>query len=74
MTLDSLPYRFLQWLVFLSVALHHLEEGLAAKAYFPKVKDLLRERVSATVPAAVPSLEQFYIALAVATLVPSCSP
>jgi hypothetical protein len=70
MTLDSLSYRFSQWLVFLCVALHNLEEGLAAKDYFPKVKALLRDRVPATVLASVPSLEQFYIALAGATLVP----
>jgi hypothetical protein len=70
MILASLSYRSLQWLVFLCVALHNLEEGLAAKAYFPKVKDLLRDSVPATVLAAVPSLGQFYIALAGATLVP----
>jgi zinc transporter ZupT len=70
MTFERLPYRFLQWLVFLCVALHNLEEGLAAKAYFPKVKDLLRNRVPAAVLASIPSLEQFYIALVGATLVP----
>jgi uncharacterized protein with HXXEE motif len=63
-------YRSLQWLVFLCVALHNLEEGLAAKAYFPRVTELLRERVPPTLLAAVPSLEQFYIALVGATLVP----
>jgi hypothetical protein len=70
MVLNRLSYRSLQWLVFLCVALHNLEEGLAAKAYFPKVKDLLRERVPATMLASVPSLGQFYIALAGATLLP----
>jgi hypothetical protein len=70
MTPDNLSYRHLQWLVFLSVALHNLEEGLGAQAYFPKVKDLLRARVPATVFSSVPGPEQFYMALAGATLLP----
>ena len=69
MILDKLSYKSLQWLVFLCVVLHNLEEGLAAKAYFPKVRDLLSERVPMAM-AVVPSLEQFYIALAGATLLP----
>jgi hypothetical protein len=70
MVLKRLSYRSLQWLVFLCVALHNLEEGVAAKAYFPKVKDLLRERVPATMLASIPRVGQFYIALAGATLLP----
>ena len=70
MVLDRLSYRFLQWLVLFCVAVHNLEEGLTAKAYFPKVKELLRERVPAIMLASMPSPEQFYIALAGATLLP----
>lgn len=69
-TLDNVPYRALQWLVFACVALHNLEEGLAAKAYFPKVRDFLSGHLPATTLAAVPDLETFYIALVGATLVP----
>lgn len=70
MTLDSLSYKSLQWMVFLCVVLHNLEEGLTAKAYFPKAKALMSGRVPATVLSSVPSLEQFYIALAGATFLP----
>jgi hypothetical protein len=70
MILDRLSYRGLQWLVVFCVALHNLEEGFAAEAYFPRVKDLLRQHVPATMLASIPGLEQFYIALAGATLVP----
>lgn len=70
MTPDSIPYKSLQWLVFLCVALHNLEEGLAAKALLPRVNDLVRGRVPATVLASTPGLEQVYLALAGATLVP----
>lgn len=70
MKLDRIPYRTLQWLVVACVALHNLEEGLAAKAYFPKVTELLRGRVPAPLLAAMPGLEQFYIALVGATVIP----
>jgi hypothetical protein len=69
-TLDRIPYRALQWLLILCVALHNLEEGLAAKVYFPKVQELLKGRVPATMLASMPGLEQFYVALVGATLVP----
>ena len=70
MARDRLSYKLLQWLVFVCVVLHNLEEGLAAGAYFPKVKELLRERVPAALLASVPGPEQFYIALTGATLLP----
>jgi Protein of unknown function with HXXEE motif len=70
MTLDRIPYRVAQWLVFVCVALHNLEEGLAAKTYLPKLHELVRGRVPATVLAALPSVDTFYIALTGATLVP----
>ena len=70
MTFDKLPYRFLQWLLFLCVALHNLEEGVAAKSYLPRVHNLLRQHVPATLLGVVPTLDRFYIALLGATLVP----
>lgn len=70
MKLDSMSYRSLQWLVWLCVVLHNAEEGIAARAYLPKVRDLLRGRVPPRVLDAIPGLEQFYIGLVGATLVP----
>jgi hypothetical protein len=70
MILDNLSYRSLQWLVCLFLALHNLEEGVTARAYFPKIDALLDERVPASLLALRPTLTGFYIALAGATIFP----
>lgn len=63
-------YKTLQWLLWVCVAAHNLEEGLTAEAYFPKVEALLADRVPASVVELMPTLQVFYIGLIAATLVP----
>lgn len=70
MALESLSYKSLQWLVFVFLALHNLEEGLTASAYIPKVKNLLGGRAPGGLLASLPAPGQFYAALIGATLLP----
>jgi hypothetical protein len=56
--------------VWVCAAAHNLEEGLTAEAYLPEVKALLGGRTPASMAALVPGLQQFYIALIGATLIP----
>ena len=71
MILDNLSYRSLQWLVIVFLALHNLEEALTAGAYFPKIDALLKSMgVPASLLASRPTLAQFYLALAGATIFP----
>ncbi len=63
-------YKSLQWLLWVCVAAHNLEEGLTAEAYFPKVEGLLADRVPVSLVALVPDLQEFYLALIGATLIP----
>ena len=68
--LDRLSYRTLQWLVFVCVLLHNIEEGLAARSYLPKVGAFLSGWVPESVIGLLPSVGQFYAGLIGATLVP----
>ena len=70
MRLDTLSYRSLQWLVFLFLAAHNLEEGLTAPSYLPRVKAILNGRVPAGLIADIPTPGQLYAALAGATIIP----
>ena len=70
MILDKLTYKALQWLVFLFLLLHNLEEAITLKAYFPKINALLNGSVPASLLALRPTPTQFYIALAGATIFP----
>jgi hypothetical protein len=70
MWLDKLSYRSVQWLVFVFLALHNLEEGLTMRLYFPRINELLREVAPPTLLSAMPTLAQFYAALVGATLIP----
>jgi hypothetical protein len=70
MALESLSYKTLQWLVFVFLALHNLEEGLTAPAYIPEIKNLLSGRVPDALLASLPTPGQFYAALLGATVVP----
>ena len=63
-------YKTLQWLLWLCLAAHNLEEGLTAESYFPKVKTLLANRIPASLVALVPGVQEFYIALIGATVIP----
>jgi len=63
-------YKTLQWFLWVCVAAHNLEEGLTAEAYFPKVRALLAHRFPSSLVALVPGLQEFYIALIGATLIP----
>ena len=62
-------YKTLQWLLWICVAAHNLEEGLTAEAYFPRVEALLAGHVPASL-VALPALHEFYVALIGATLIP----
>ena len=67
----QLPYRSLQRLLAVVIALHNAEEGLTAGAYLPRVREYI-ERVPALRDAGLPpSLAQLYFALVVVTLVPA---
>jgi hypothetical protein len=70
MILDHLSYRALQWLVFLFLVLHNLEEGVTARAYFPKIKTLLAGLAPPGLLVSLPTLKQFYIALIGGTIFP----
>src|SRR5215212_2562266 len=69
-TIARMRYKTLQWLLWICIAAHNLEEGLTAEAYFPKVRALLAHRFSSPLVALVPGLHLFYIALIGATLIP----
>jgi hypothetical protein len=70
MLLDKLSDRSVQWLAFAFLALHNLEEGLTMRAYFPRIRELLREHAPASPISDIPALTQFYAALAGATIFP----
>lgn len=70
MILDGLTYRTLQWLVFLFLLLHNLEEAVTLKTYFPKINALLSGTVPASLLASRPTPTQFYLALVGATIFP----
>lgn len=70
MILDNLTYRTLQWLVFLFLALHNLEEAVTLKSYFAEINALLKGSVPASLLASRPTPAQFYIALVGATIFP----
>ena len=70
MLLDKLSYTSVQWLVFVFLALHNLEEGLTMPSYFPRIRDFLREHAPAGFASAAPTPTQFYAALAAATFFP----
>jgi hypothetical protein len=70
MPLDKLSYTSVQWLAFAFLALHNLEEALTMRLYFPRIDELLREHAPAALAPAMPTLAQFYAALAGATLLP----
>ena len=63
-------YKTLQWLLWVCVAAHNLEEGLTAEAYFPKVEALLADHVPASLATLLPGLQEFYLALIGASLIP----
>ena len=68
--LGRLSYRSLQWLVFLCLALHNLEEGLTMGAYLPRVRETLRQSTSPAMLELLPGVEQFHVGLVWATLLP----
>jgi Protein of unknown function with HXXEE motif len=70
MPLDKLSYTSVQWLAFAFLALHNLEEALTIRAYFPRIGELLREHAPASLVSTVPTLAEFYAALAGATIFP----
>ena len=70
MILDQLTYKALQRLVLLFLVLHNLEEAVTLKIYLPKINALLDGSVPASLLASRPTLTQFYIALAGATIFP----
>jgi hypothetical protein len=67
---DKLSDTSLQWLVFALLALHNLEEALTMRAYFPRISELLRANAPASLVSAMPTLAEFYAALAGATIFP----
>jgi hypothetical protein len=69
---ERLPYRSVQRLLALVIALHNAEEAVTAEAYLPRVHDII-ERIPALRDAGVvpPSLTRLYLALVVVTLVPA---
>jgi len=69
-TIAQVRYKTLQWLLWICIAAHNLEEGLTAEAYFPKVRALLAHQFPSSLVAPVPGLQECYIALIGATLVP----
>ena len=68
---DRLPYRWLQWLVALFLALHNLEEALTMAAFLPQIRQLLSGLVSPQGLAATHDLSWFYSSLPWATLLPA---
>ncbi len=70
MSADRLSYRTLQWLVAIFAALHNFEEALTIPSYAPEVRQRLAQVLPSTVLAATEDLSWFYVALAVATIVP----
>lgn len=70
MSVDRLSYRTLQWLVAIFAVLHNLEEALTIPSYAPEVRQRLSRVLPSTVLAATEDLSLFYVALAVATVVP----
>lgn len=70
MSVDRLSYRTLQWLVAIFAVLHNLEEALTIPSYAPEVRQRLSRLLPSTVLAATEDLSWFYVALAVATVVP----
>jgi hypothetical protein len=69
--LSGLPYRSLQRLAAVVLALHNAEEAVTAGRYLPLVREYI-QRVPALRSAGVvpPSLARLYLALFIATLVP----
>jgi hypothetical protein len=69
---ERLPYRSLQRLLALVIALHNAEEAVTAEAYLPRVREII-ERIPALRDAGVapPSLQRLYLALVVVTAVPA---
>jgi uncharacterized protein with HXXEE motif len=67
-----LPYRSLQRLLALVIALHNAEEAVTADAYLPRARQII-ERIPALRDAGVvpPSLPRLYLALVIVTLVPA---
>lgn len=70
MAIDRMPYRVLQWLVFVCAAIHNLEEGLTAARYLPRAREMLSQYLSPDLLIKIPGTEQFYYSLIVATLLP----
>lgn len=70
MMLDNLSYRSLQWMVFVFLTLHNLEEAVTARAYLPKINALLAGLAPTGLIAPLPTPGQFYLALAGATIFP----
>jgi uncharacterized protein with HXXEE motif len=68
---DRLPYRWLQWLVALFLALHNLEEALTMGEYLPHIEEQLSGLVFGRRFAAIQDLSWFYSSLLGATLLPA---
>ena len=70
MLFDRLPYRSIQRLLAVVIALHNAEEAVTAGAYLPRVGEYVA-RVPVLRDAGLPpSLPQLYTALLIVTLVP----
>ena len=70
MSVERLSYRTLQWLVAIFAVLHNLEEALTIPSYAPEVRQRLSQVLPSAVLAATEDLSWFYVALAVATMIP----
>ena len=71
MLFDRLPYRSIQRLLAVVIALHNAEEAVTAGAYLPRVGEYVA-RVPVLRDAGLPpSLPQLYTALLIVTLVPA---
>jgi hypothetical protein len=71
MLLDRLPYRSVQRLLAVVIALHNAEEAVTAGAFLPRVGELVARVPALRDSGLPPSLPQLYTALVIVTLVPA---
>lgn len=71
MFLERLPYRSVQRLLAVVIALHNAEEAVTAGAFLPRVSEYIARVPALPDPGLPPSLPQLFTALVIVTLVPA---